>query len=146
MTARASSNAFEHVDEADEIAGNIFVRTGNRTPYPGLRCQMNNGFEIAVVEKALHPALICQIQGEKPEPGPDAELSQPRILEPGVVVVVQVVYTYDLKPIRKKPVNEVRTYETSSTGDQNSLVSCLFRHLALSSTANVSQLPHWGIQ
>lgn len=128
MAAATSSNPFEYVDEGDEIAGNIFVRTGNRAPHPWLRRQMHHCFEIAVAEKAFDPPPVREVKGEEPESGPDAELSKPGILEPGIVVVIQVIYTDYLKPIRQKPVNEVRANETGDTGDQNSFVSCLLYH------------------
>jgi hypothetical protein len=131
VAALASAYAFEYVDEGDEIAGNVFVGTGNRASYAGLRCQMKHSLEITVAEKAFHTCPICQVKGKEPESGPDAELPEPRILEPGVVVVIQVIYTNYLKAIREEPVNEVGANETSGTGDQDSFFFCLLHHFFL---------------
>jgi len=117
MAAGTSSNAFEYVDEANEIAGDIFVGTGNGAPYPGLRRQMNHGVEIAVAEKAFRAGPVCQVKREEPEPGAHAELPKPRILEPRIVVVVKVVYTNNLEAIREKAVDEVGANETSGASD-----------------------------
>ena len=132
MAAGASANAFEYVDKADEIAGNIFVGAGNGASYSGLRRQMNDGIEIAVAEEAFHTGAVGQVKREKPESGTDAKLAQPRILEPRVVVVVKVVYANNLEPICKKAVDEVGANETGGAGHQNSFVSCLLRHISLS--------------
>src|ERR1700722_8119 len=96
---------------------------------------MNHGFEIAVAKEAFHPRPIRQVKRKKPEAGTHAELSKPRILEPGVVIVVQVVDTNHLKPLRQKPLNKVRANKTSSTGDQNSFVTYL-QHFSPSLIAN----------
>ena len=80
---------------------------------------MNYRVEIAIAEKAVHAGPVCQVKREKPEPGAHAELPKPRILELRVVVVVKVVYTHNLEPIREKAVDEVSAYETSGASDQN---------------------------
>jgi hypothetical protein len=117
MAASTGANAFEYIDEADEIAGHIFIRTGNRPPYSGLRGQMNHGFEVAVAEKAFHACFVGQVKGKEPESRSDAELAKPCVLEPGVVIVVQVVYTHNFKSIREQAVDEMRTDETGRAGD-----------------------------
>ena len=138
--------AFEHVDEADEIAGDIFIGTGQGTAYPGLRRQMNYGIEIAVTEKALHTGPVSQIEREEPESGTHAELAKPSILEPRVVVVVKVVYANNLEPICEKAVDEMSANEAGGAGDQDSFVFCLLHrflsHLscALHRSALVSSL------
>src|ERR1700727_628464 len=144
MAAGASANAFEYVDKADEIAGNIFVGAGNGASYSGLRRQMNDGIEIAVAEEAFPTGAVGQVKREKPESGTDAKLAQPRILEPRVVVVVKVVYANNLEPICKKAVDEVGADETGGAGHQDSFVSCLLRHISLSFTASVTHLPHFA--
>jgi hypothetical protein len=97
---------------------------------------MNDGFELPVAEKTFHPIFICQIKREEPESRSYAQPPQPRIFEPGVVIVVQVVYTYYLKPIFKKPADDMCANETSGTGNKNALVFYLFHHSSLSLTAS----------
>ena len=89
---------------------------------------MNNGFELTVAEKTFHPHFIRQVQGEEPESGSYAELPKPRILEPGVVIVVQVIHTDNFKPILKKPADDMRANKARGAGHQNTLVSYLIHH------------------
>jgi hypothetical protein len=116
VPAGTRANSFEYIHETDQIAGHIFVWTGKGVPYSGLGCEMNNGFELAVVEKTFHPFFIREIQREEPESGSYAELPKPRIFEPGVVIIVQVVHTDNFKPILKKPADDMRTNKTRCAG------------------------------
>jgi len=106
VPAGTRANSFEYIHETDQIAGYIFVWTGKGVPYSGLCCEMNHGFELAIAEKTFHPSFICEIKREKPESGPHAELPKPRILEPGIVIIVEVVYTDNFKPILEKPADD----------------------------------------
>jgi hypothetical protein len=83
---------------------------------------MNHGFKVAFAKEAFYARSICQIKRDKPEAGPYAELSKPRIFKPGVVVVVQVVYPNHLKSLGKKPVDEMGANKTSRAGDQDPFV------------------------
>jgi len=128
VPAGTRANSFEYIHETDQIAGYIFVWTGKGVPYSGLGCKMNHGFELAVAEKTVHPLFICEIKREEPETGPYAELPKPRILEPGIVIIVEVVYTDNFKPILEKPADDMRADETRGARHQNTLVSYLFHH------------------
>jgi hypothetical protein len=128
VPAGTRANSFEYIHETDQIAGHVFVWTGKGVPYSGLGCEMNNGFELAIAEKTFYPFFICEIKREEPESGPYAELPKPRILESGIVIIVQVVHTDDLKPILKKPADDMRANKTRGPCHQNSLVSYFFHH------------------
>ena len=131
MTARTGSDPLQHIDEADQVAGNIILRIADRVAHAGLSSQMNYSFEVAVPKEAIHTLPICQVERDKPESGPYAELPEPCLLKPWVVVIVQAVYADDLKPIREKPMDEVRPDETRSARDQDSFVSCFLHHFPL---------------
>jgi hypothetical protein len=128
VAASTRANSFEYIDETDEIAGHIFVGTGKGVPYSGLGREMNNGFELTVAEKTFHPYFIREIQREEPESGSYAKLPKPRILEPGVVIIVQVVHTDNLKPILKKPADDMRANKARGACHQNTLVFMLIHH------------------
>ena len=133
MAAPASPNAFEYIDKADQIAGDVFVGIGNRVPHARLRSQMNHGFKLTFAKEAFHTFSICQIERDKPELGAHAEFSQPRILKSRVVVVVQVVYANHFKPVRQQPVDEMGANKTSRTGDHDPSVFRSLRHFVLAS-------------
>jgi hypothetical protein len=118
------------MEKANQIAGNIFVGIGNRAPHAGLRSQMNHGFKLAFVKKTFHAVPIGQIERDKPETGPYAELSKPRILKPGIVVVVHVVHPNHFKPLGKKPVDKMGANKTSRAGDQDSSVFRSLHHFS----------------
>jgi hypothetical protein len=129
MVAGASPHALQYMDKANQVTGNTFVGIGNRAPHTGLRSQMHYGFKLTLAKEAFYACSIGQIERDKPETGPYAELSKPRMLEPGVVVVVQVVYPNHFKPLGKKPMDKMGAYKTSRPGDQDSSV---FRSLHFS--------------
>src|SRR5271154_4091463 len=131
MAAGAGADAFQHIDECDQVAGDIFVRAGERAPYPGLRGQVNHGFKVAVTEEAFRPRAVGQIQGKEPESWSYAELAQARVFQPGIVVVVKVVDAHYFKSTRKEALNQVRANKAGSTRDQNSFFSCLLHHFFL---------------
>jgi hypothetical protein len=124
------------MDKANQIAGNIFVGIANRTPYARLRSQMNYGFKVAFAKEVFYAFSICQIKRDKPEAGPNAELSKPRIFKPGVVVVVQVVYPNHFKAFGKKPVDEMGANKTSGAGDQDPSVFRSLYHFSPVSVAS----------
>ena len=131
MVAGAGPYALEYIDKANQIAGNILLGVGDRVPYARLRRQMNYGLKVAFGKEALHTFSIREIKRDKPELGPNAEFSKPRILKSGVVVVVQVVYPNHFKPIGKKPADEMGANKTCRAGDQDSSVFCSLHHCSL---------------
>jgi hypothetical protein len=128
VPAGARANSFEYIHETDQIAGDIFIGTGKGVPYSGLGRKMNHGFELAVAEQTVHPLSICEIEGEEPESGPYAELPKPRILESGIVIIVQVVHTDNLKAVLKKPADDMGANETRGARHQNAFVFYFFHH------------------
>ena len=139
MTARTGSDTLQHIDKADQVAGNIILRIADRVAHARLSSQVNHSLKVAVTEKAIHTLPICQVEWDKPESGTYAELPQPRLLKPGVVIVVQAIYPDDLKPICEKPVDEVRPDKTSSARDQNSFVSCFLHHFPLDTQSDLKR-------
>jgi hypothetical protein len=91
---------------------------------------MNHGFKLAFVKETFHAVPISQIERDKPETGPYAELSKPRILKPGIVVVVQVVHPNHFKPLGKKPVDKMGANKTSRARDQDSSVFRSLHHFS----------------
>jgi hypothetical protein len=117
MMARTGPNALEYIRKSHQIAGNILLGIGNRAPHAPLRSQMNHGLKLAVVKEASHTLSICQIERDEPESRAYAKFSKPRVLKPGVIVVVQVVYPNHFKAIRKKLMDEMGANETGRAGD-----------------------------
>ena len=147
MAARAGTDAFQDIDEGDQVAGDIFVRAGQRAPYPGLRGEMNHSFKVAITEEAFGPRAVGKIQGKEQELRSHAELPQARVFQPGVVVALPGCRTpYDFKPIREEPVNQMRANKTGGARDQNSFFFCFIflfltdRRLA-QERAGLSKLP-----
>src|ERR1700684_1881263 len=119
MLARTGPNTLEYIHKSNQIASNILVGIGNRAPHAPLRSQMNHGLKLAVVKEASHTLSICQIERDEPESRAYANLSKPRALKPGFIVVVQVVSPTHFKAIRKKPMDEMGANEPGRAGDQD---------------------------
>jgi hypothetical protein len=92
-------------------------------PDPGLGCQVDHGFKFSIGEEAFGAGPVGQIQRKEPESRPNAKLAQARVFQPGIIVVVKVVDAHDFMPFRQEALNQVRTNETGSARDQDSIFS-----------------------
>jgi hypothetical protein len=88
---------------------------------------VDNGFELTFVEKTFHAFFVREIEREEPEARSDAELPEPRIFEPGVVVVIQVVHTDNLESILEKPADDMSANKARRASHENALFS-YFNH------------------
>ncbi len=117
--------AFENVKKAGEIGVEIGVRILQRIAHARLRGEMHHRTEVAVAKHRLGAFAVGKIELVK---GESAELPQhgkPRLLERGVVVVVDAVDADDGAAAFQKPPRQRKADEACSAGDQNwSLRAC----------------------
>ena len=88
--------AFEHVHEADEVGVDVGGGVFNRVAHTGLRGEVHDCTEFAGSEKLAHRFALDDIELLKEEPGTRAQAFQARLLEPDVVVGVQIIDAHNL--------------------------------------------------
>ena len=87
---------FKHVHEAHNIGINVGRRVLDRVAHTGLGRQMYDSFELAGDEELAHRLAVDDIEFLELESRPGAQPFEPRLLEPDVVIVVQIVDADDL--------------------------------------------------
>src|SRR6267143_4105289 len=111
--------ALEHVQEADEVGINVGRGVFNRVTHPCLRGQMHDCTEFAGGEKLAHRPALDDVELVTEEPGTRKQALEARLLEPDVVVVVQVVDAHNLVTAIEQPVRQRRTDEPGSSRYKN---------------------------
>ena len=114
------ATSLKDVNKTHNVAVDVRVRVLQRVPDPGLCRQMNHLVEPTLTEQRLHARAIRHVQLLKREARPTREARQPRVLQRGIVIVVQIVDADDLvAPLQERDRN-VGADEAGSTGQQNS--------------------------
>src|ERR1700753_584822 len=103
---------------------------------------MNHGFEFTVAEETIYPFFIRKIEREKPEYGSYVALRESPILEPGIVIIVQVVHADNLKPILQKPANDMRANKTRGARHQDTFIFYFFHRYLFLTYAKCSAVLH----
>ena len=94
--------AFEHVDEADQIAVDIGVRIQDGVADAGLGGQVDHLVEFLGGEQRFHAGAISDIQFDEAELRVCSQPLQAGFLELDVVIVVQVVEADHLVAARQQ--------------------------------------------
>src|SRR6266571_2583291 len=105
--------------EADEVGIDISRGVFDRVTHPGLCGKMHHRVEFAGCEKLAHRLALDDVELLKKEPGTRAQALEPRLLEPDVVVGVQIVDAHNLVAAIEQLVHQRRTDESGSSRDKN---------------------------
>jgi len=114
--------ALKHVEEADEIRLTVPMRLDKRIADPGLSCEVNNVWKAERGKERRHRGAIGDIKLFEPEAAQVFEFSQPRSLEPNVVIAAQVVETDNRATLLEQATRDVETDKTGGSGHQNRFV------------------------
>src|SRR5438046_636623 len=82
--------------EADQVGIDISRGVFDRIAHPGLGGKMHHRVEFSGCEKLAHRLALDDVELLKKEPGTRAQALQARLLEPDVVVIVQIVDAHNL--------------------------------------------------
>src|SRR5262249_38379851 len=110
---------FEHVEETDEIR--VDVRRGvlDRVAHPGLRREVHHRVEFLRREKPCHALLLDDVELAEIEAGARLEAIEPRLLQPHIVVIVQIVDAHDAVTAIEQAMRERGADETRGPGNKN---------------------------
>jgi hypothetical protein len=110
--------AFEQVGEADDVGLHVGVRILQRVAHAGLRGEVDDGIEVALLEQVLHHHAVGDVVLEEAEVGVGFQLFQPREFERRVVVVVEVVDADDLVAAGEQDLRDVHADKAGGTGNE----------------------------
>src|SRR5262249_10272765 len=96
------------------------VRIRQRVPHARLRREMDDSCGAIVGEKAIHSFSIAQVELSECKAFLPLELIEPGVLQPHIVVVVDVVEPDDVVAPRKKAPADMKTDKSGGAGNENS--------------------------
>ncbi len=126
--------AFEHVDEAVDVAFDVCLRVGDGVSYAGLGAEVHHGVEGAVGEEHPHGLCILEVHAYEAETAVggalhgfvpvdvvagDAKGGEASVFEGGVVVVVDVVEPDDGVTAVDEPAAYGAADESGCAGNQD---------------------------
>lgn len=99
---------FQHVHETDEVAADVRLRVRKRIADAGLGGQMHDGVEPLRLEQRGQRLGTGQIQPAEAKTSMVGQNRQPVVLQPDVVVLIQVVEPDDLIAPVEQPLADVK--------------------------------------
>ena len=100
-----------------DISGGIFNAIAN----PGLGAEMDDVVELRLTERSIQRFSIGEIRLDEAEAIAEAalELREPRLLEPGIVIIVEVVDADDVAAALEERVRRCESDEAGAAGDES---------------------------
>src|SRR5262249_2586952 len=122
MTSLTMPTAFENVEKAGKISVEISVRVLQRIANTGLRGQMHHRPEFALGKNAFNRASLGEIDLVEGKFAKFAQNSQARLLECGIVIIVDAVHANHYPASFKEPPSKSKADETRCAGNQDGIL------------------------
>ena len=110
---------FEDVDEPDEVALDVGVRIGDRVSHAGLCGQVDHAIEALFPEQPGHAVTVGQVHTEQTKPRLRCESREARLLERGIVIVVDDIEAHHLIATGQQTFAGMIADEARGSGHQN---------------------------
>src|SRR5215210_4565306 len=124
MTALMMPASLQHIEERNEIGVSVRVWMIDRMAHTGLRREVDYCCKSMLGKQLTHRLTIRDVELHEIKTRMLAQDSQPRPLQGGVVVAVEIVQTDDVTAFRQQLARSVKPDEAGRTRDQD----CLIRH------------------
>ena len=111
--------AFEHVQEAGDVAGHVYVRVLRGVAHAGLGGQVHHPLRLVGGEGGVDGGAVGQVGGDVGVARVVAEARQPCLFQSDVVVVVEVVDAHHFVAAFKQALGQVGTDEAGGAGDED---------------------------
>ena len=118
MAAFDGAATLEHVEEAGQVCIDIGVRIDQRIAHTGLRREMHHIGELMRGEQLGHFGTICDIERLEAKRRKAAQLGEPRLLERGIVVVIEIVDPDDRASLLEQAARHMEPDESRRSGHQ----------------------------
>jgi hypothetical protein len=111
--------SLQDVAESDEVGIDVGSRVLQRVADARLRTHVDDRLRSLHAEEARHSRAVCQIEAMEAEARVARQLGEPCLLQPGIVVVVEVVETDHLVAARQEELADVESDEPGGAGDED---------------------------
>ena len=125
---------FQNIVKADDVAFDVHVGIRDGVPHACLRGEIHDDLRPIAREEVGNQGFIGKVAADKREVRERFELCQPRLLEPDVIVVVQIVQPDDVRArlVRQNALRQVRANKPGRAGNENGHICCPFLTLRMS--------------
>ena len=113
--------AFEHVEEAGEVGVGVGMRVDQRMAHAGLPREMHDLGKAMDREQVGHALAVGDIHPLEPEIGICPELCNASVLQPGIVVGIEIVDAHHIMPLHRQSTGDMHADEPGCPGDENRL-------------------------
>ena len=113
---RQTPRRLQHHQVPHHIGLHIRIRIDQRVPHPGLRRQMHDPLDVAVVgDKRPNGVLVRHVQTVKRAADP----VQPSLFQPNVIIVIEIINADHLVPTRQQGLGHMRPDEARTAGKKD---------------------------
>lgn len=121
MFDRILPASFQNVVEANDVAFDVHIGIRDGVPHACLRGEIHDDLRPVAREEVGNQGFIGKVAADEREVRERLELCQPRLLEPDVIVVVQVVQPDDVRPrlVRQNALRQIRANKPGRAGNEN---------------------------
>ena len=123
MAAAVVTAAFQDIGEADQIGVDIGIRVGQRVAHAGLGGEMHDVWKAVLGEQRGHGGAVGEIELGEAEACELGELGEPRLLQLGIVIGIEIVEPDNGAALLAQAAGDVIADEAGRPGHQNGLVS-----------------------
>ena len=109
----------EHVEESDDVGVDVGARVLERVAHARLGGEVDDALGRVLGEAPVHQRAVLEVAAHLGEALVRLDALEPRELQRGVVVVVDVVDADDLVAAFEQPDRERRADEPGRAGDEN---------------------------
>src|SRR6266550_1277761 len=102
----------QHLQETQDVRGDVRVRSLERVAHTGLRGKMNYPVELATVEQLVHYFRVREAGAHELEVAPLLQQGEARLLEAHVVIMIDGVETDHRVAIRQEASGDVKPHES----------------------------------
>jgi hypothetical protein len=111
--------ALEHVHEADEVAVHVGMGVLQRIAHASLRREVDDAVEAFGREEGFHARPVGDVELDEAESVVRLQAGQPVLLEPDVVIVVEIVQADDLVAALEQAQGRGHADKSGSAGDKD---------------------------
>lgn len=115
---------FKNIEEADDVGIDIRARMVNAVPHTSLCRQVDDNIRLILLKECRDRRLIRQVTLDKGELRILAQDLQPALLQPDIVIVIDIVKADNRCPKPQQPLREMEPNKARRSSDQD-----LFRRI-----------------
>ena len=119
MLAAGMAAAFEHIEEAHEVAVGVGMGIDQRMPHTGLGGEMHDPWKTMGRKQLLHRLAVGEFDLLETEIGMAGQLAKPRLLQTRIVVSVEIVGSDNGRAVGEQALRHMHSDKSRSARNQD---------------------------